>query len=272
MDTTSIILISIQIGTLFVAIFTARTGIRVYKEGQKVNQEAQRLKRKEILFLLTDELDKSQTMEYARSIVDNRVVRFEKWKKSTDAYDVLWEDIRGDYRPLKDLLKEIMGLNWIENQQFIKYDGKDVVIMTNQDSFLSIITDQKLPYRVDVKTLDRTIMLEDKLKYRHLYYIYASVIHKEVIELGYFYHRSNARHFLKKHNESPIMDKGEEEIRRSFDSVLRFLERFGYVDKNLGLTAEELGFFRAFVLKMADVDGIDEYIDHYKFNLEKLRA
>jgi hypothetical protein len=34
------------------------------------------------------------------------------------------------------------------------------------------------------------------------------------------------------------MDKGEEEIRRSFESVLRFLERFGYVDENLGLAGE----------------------------------
>jgi hypothetical protein len=49
----------------------------------------------------------------------------------------------------------------------------------------------------------------------------------------------------------------------------RFLERLGYVDKNLDLTDEELGFFKAFVIKM-DVDGIDEYIDYYKFNLERL--
>jgi hypothetical protein len=49
----------------------------------------------------------------------------------------------------------------------------------------------------------------------------------------------------------------------------RFLERLGYVDKNLDLTDEELGFFKAFVIKM-DVAGIDEYIDYYKFNLERL--
>jgi hypothetical protein len=48
------------------------------------------------------------------------------------------------------------------------------------------------------------------------------------------------------------MDKGEEEIRRSFESVLRFLERFGYVDENLGLAGDEGGFFRAFVFKTAD--------------------
>lgn len=49
------------------------------------------------------------------------------------------------------------------------------------------------------------------------------------------------------------MDEGEEEIRRSFNSVFRFLERLGYVDKNLDLTDEVLGFFKAFVIKM-DVD------------------
>lgn len=144
------------------------------------------------------------------------------------------------------------------------------MIIADDDRFLSIIANQKLPYCVDDSTLDKMVMIEDnKSKYKNAYYFYANIVHKTVIGLGYYYHKSNLRHILRKHSESPIMDEGEEEIRRSFNSVFRFLERLGYVDKNLDLTDEVLGFFKAFVIKM-DVDWIDEYIDYYKFNLERL--
>jgi K+-sensing histidine kinase KdpD len=66
MDLVSIIFIIISAGTLLIATITARTGLQVYKD-------AQRLRRKEILFSLTDELDKAETLEYARSILDDRV-------------------------------------------------------------------------------------------------------------------------------------------------------------------------------------------------------
>jgi hypothetical protein len=63
MDLVSNVLIAVQTGTLFVALGTLIIGLRSYREGQK-------LKRKEILFSMTEELDKSETMEYARSILD----------------------------------------------------------------------------------------------------------------------------------------------------------------------------------------------------------
>lgn len=66
------------------------------------------------------------------------------------------------------------------------------------------------------------------------------------------------------------MNYGEDEIRRSFDFLFRFLERVGYVDRNLGLSNNELAFFKDRVIKM-NVDEIDKYIDYYNFNLEKLR-
>jgi hypothetical protein len=264
MDLVSNVLIAVQTGTLFVALGTLIVGLRSYREGQK-------LKRKEILFSMTEELDKSETMEYARSILDDRVVRFNRWKKSIDTYNISWEDIQGDYRPLKDLLRDELGLDWIEDHHFRKIDEKDVVVLTDQDSFLSIVPNQKLPYCVEEKTLNRMIMLENnnKSEYKHVYCFYANIVHLKVIELGYYYHKSNLKHILRKHSESPIMDGGEDEIRRSFNYVFRFLERLGYIDKNLGLTNEELGFFKAFVNKL-NVEGVVDYIEHYKFNLERL--
>lgn len=115
------------------------------------------------------------------------------------------------------------------------------------------------------------IMIEDnKSKYKHVYYFYANIARNKVIELGYYHHKSNLRHILRKHFESPIMNYGKDEIRRSFDFLFRFLERVGYVDRNLGLSNNELAFFKGRVIKM-NVDEIDKYIDYYNFNLEKLR-
>lgn len=181
MDLVSNVLIAVQTGTLFVALGTLIIGLRSYREGQK-------LKRKEILFSMTEELDKSETMEYARSILDDRVVRFSRWKKSIDTYDISWEDIQGDYRPLKDLLKDELGLDWIEDNHFRKIDEKDVVVLADQDSFLSIIPNQKLPYCVEEKTLNRMIMPEsdNKSEYKHVYCFYANIVHQKVIELGYY--------------------------------------------------------------------------------------
>lgn len=264
MDVGSITLILIPTGTLIVAIVTAIIGIRAYRQGQK-------LKRKEILFSLTEELDKSEPMEHARLILDDGVIRYNRNLENIDTYDIIWEEIQGDYQPLKDLLKDEMGMDWVEDSHFIRDDKKDVVNISDQDSFLSIIPNHRLPYRVDEKKLDTMINLEDnKSNYKHVYYFYTNIVHKKVVGLGCYYHRSNLKHILRKQSERLIMDSGEDEIRRSFDSVFRFLERLGYIDRNLGLTDEEVGFFKTFVMKMKDVEGIDEYIESYKFNLEKL--
>jgi hypothetical protein len=101
------VLIWVQTGTLLVALGTLIIGLRGYRKGQK-------LKRKEILFSLTEELDKSETMEYARSILEDRVIRFNKWSKSIDTYDISWEDVQGDYRPLKDLLSECPSSKFVQ--------------------------------------------------------------------------------------------------------------------------------------------------------------
>lgn len=92
-----------------------------------------------------------------------------------------------------------MGLDWIDDHHFRKIDEKDVVVLADQDSFLSIIPNQKLPYCVEEKTLNRMIMPEsdNKSEYKHVYCFYANIVHQKVIELGYYYHKSNLKHILR---------------------------------------------------------------------------
>ena len=119
--------------------FSALWGIHVYRDGQ-------RLKRKDILFPLVEELHKSKTMRNAQLILDDRVIRCEKkWKKSLCTHNIVWDEIGGDYRPLKDLLSEEVGLDWTENQTFVKNEDESTVSIQDEEHFLSIISDEKLP-------------------------------------------------------------------------------------------------------------------------------
>jgi hypothetical protein len=130
---------------------SAMWGIHVYRKEHD-------LKRKDALFPLLEELHESKAMKNARLILDENVIRYErKWNKPLDSLDIIWDNILGDYRPLKDLMKEEVGLDWIENQNFVKNEEKDVVKIHDKDHFLSIIRNEKLPYQVDVKTLDKMI-------------------------------------------------------------------------------------------------------------------
>ena len=250
--------------TTIVGGFSALWGIYVYRDGQK-------LKRKDALFPVVEELHKSKALINAQAILDDRVIRCEtKWNKSVDAYDIIWDEIHGDYRPLKNLLKKGSGLDWIEKQDFIKNEDENIVMIQDEDHFLSIIRNEKLPYRVDVKTLDKMIGIQDnKHRYRYVYYFYADIVDKKVNQLGHYFHRSGLKYILRKHSSDPIMDNDEDQIRESFDSFFRFWEGIWYLDEGLGLFGnKEINFFLEHMKKLLDDDAIKEYVEYYKFRLE----
>jgi hypothetical protein len=148
--------------------FSAFWGIHVYRDAQK-------LKRKDILFPLVEELHKSKSMRDAELILDDRIIRYEKtWNKAVNSYNIVWDEIVGDYGPLKHFVLEEMGLGWTKNLAFAKSEDKSSVYIHDKDHFLSIINDEKLPYCVDVAILDKLIVLKgEKSKYRSVYYLYA---------------------------------------------------------------------------------------------------
>jgi len=250
------------IGTIVptaVGAIMAYLAIQQYSKGQE-------LKRKEVLFTLSEEFN-NESMKDAKLILDDYVIKYEKeWKKPIISYDIQWYDIYSDYRPLKNLLKD-QGFCWVENQDFVKND-KNSVVISDKDHFLSIIDSDKLPSCVDERSLDKIILQDSKIKYRYLYYLYADITDKKVVQLGYYYHKSNLKYILRNHLEIPIMDKGEAQIRQSFDSVLKFIEKLGYLledDRLIG--DEELSFFATYVKKAHASEAVNEYIRLYNFNL-----
>jgi hypothetical protein len=260
--------------------FSAMWGIRVYRKEHD-------LKRKDALFPLLEELHESKDMKPARLILDENVIRFEReWNKPLHSLNIIWENIHGDYRPLKDLMKEEVGLDWIENQNFVIDEEKATVKICDNDHSLSIIRSEKLPYQVDVKTLDKMIGLEhNKENHRYVYYYYAGIIDGKISKLGYYYHKSGLKYILRKHPDNPIMENDEDQVRKSFDSLFRFWERIGYLDKDrykevqgqskmirpkmgLGLFEDkELNFFLVNMKKLLDDKAIKEYVEYYGFRL-----
>jgi hypothetical protein len=203
--------------------FSAFWGIHVYRDAQK-------LKRKDILFPLVEALHKSKSMRDAELILDDRIIRYEKsWNKAVNSYNIVWDEILGDYGPLKHFMLEEMGLAWTENLAFAKSEDKSSVYIHDKDHFLSIINDEKLPYCVDVATLDKLIVLK---------------------------------------GDKSIMIEREDQIRRSFDSLFSFFEGIGYLDSNLRLFRnEERNFFLERAKKLLDDDSIKDYINYYGFRL-----
>ena len=143
---------------------SALGGIRAYTEQQKI-------RRKETIFPLVEELHKSKALMRAQLILDDRVLRYKKhWNKSVEAYEIIWDEITGDYRPLKDLLEQDRGLAWIRNQVFIRSEDKYTVTLQDEDHFLTIIDNEKLPYCVAVETLNKMTKLEGN-KHEYLFTI-----------------------------------------------------------------------------------------------------
>jgi hypothetical protein len=102
-------------------------------------------------------------------------------------------------------------------------------MISDKEHFLSIINSDKLPSCVDERSLEKIIFQDTKIKYRYLYYLYADISDKKIIQLGHYYHKSNLKYILRKHSEIPTMDIGEVQIRQSYDSLLKFFEKLGYL-------------------------------------------
>jgi hypothetical protein len=227
MDFVSILITIIPTGA---GIITALVAISAYKDGQK-------LRRKETMFTLREELDKSENMKDARLILDSRIIRLnKKWKKPIVEYGIIWDEIEGDCQALKNLLIQELGLNWTTYQGFIKNEEGTVIIIHDKDSFLSIILDERLPYCVKEDVLDRMVMIQNtKSDYKSVHYLCANVLDGKMNSLSTYYHKSNLKYILRIVDTDPIIDEGEDQIRRSFDSLLDFYTKVGYLDEKTTL-------------------------------------
>lgn len=69
------------------------------------------------------------------------------------------------------------------------------------------------------------------------------------------------------HDEKSITDTGEIEIRKSFDALLDFFGKLGYL-LDVGLINEkEINYFRYYIEKAANSEAVGRYVSNYNFKL-----
>jgi hypothetical protein len=82
-----------------------------------------------------------------------------------------------------------------------------------------------------------------------------------------YYHKDNLQIILRSPDVRPITDPGEDEIRRSFDSLLDFFCKLEYLLGIKLIKHEELYYFRYHIRKAADQPSVIKYMNQYQFPL-----
>jgi hypothetical protein len=79
--------------------------------------------------------------------------------------------------------------------------------------------------------------------------------------------REQLKSILRNHQDGTIESQGEREIRGSFDSLLNFFGKLGYLMDIGVITKTELGYFEYFIHKAKNEEGVVNYAQIYKFEL-----
>jgi hypothetical protein len=249
--------------SILVSIITAVSGVttgsiglfwavHTYKKGQT-------LKRQEILFPLIKEFDDNTSLLHvAREILDDfALLPKHGWMKTGYAYNILWDEIKGDYKPLKKFLREELGLEWVENEVFIRRTDREISIGNKEHSVLLKLYEQKST------GLKVSVSVDD-----HIIYYFLAYLSKDKVKLLWrYYHISNLQNILRDHTTSTIVDEGEMEIRSSFDIILDFFGRIGYLVKVGLMEKEETFYFLYYIKKIVENESIMNYVFIYKFGL-----
>ena len=227
-------------------------GIHTYKKGQI-------LKRQEILFPLIKEFDDKDTLLHlAREILDDyKPISQANWSKSDFEYQFPWDEIKGDYTPLKEFLRKELRVNWIKNEVFeIASDGNKSIRNGKHFVLLKML-------RIDSEKLKVSMSIDD----REIYYFITYLVNNKIILIWRYYHISNLQYILRDHTTLTIEDQGEISIRESFDALLDFFGKIGYLIKVGIMDKEETLYFLYDVKKIAENEFIMKYVKLYKFGL-----
>jgi hypothetical protein len=82
-----------------------------------------------------------------------------------------------------------------------------------------------------------------------------------------YYGNENLPAILRDHRKQPVTDKGEIAIRKSFDYLLGFFGKVGYL-RDIGLIEDkELEFFKYYLKKAADNPAVESYTKVYEVPL-----
>jgi len=83
-------------------------------------------------------------------------------------------------------------------------------------------------------------------------------------EQGYF-NRKNLVQILRNHQNEGVYDKGEILVRASFDGLLDFFDKLGYLYVNKLLKKSELSYFSYYINRARKYDGVVQFSKLYEF-------
>ncbi|NOJ27041.1 MAG: hypothetical protein DA330_03405 [Nitrososphaera sp.] len=226
-------------------------GIHTYRQGQN-------LKRKDILFSLIDEFDKSKKMDLAKKILDGfSYARMDGdiwvgWYNKTSLDVILryhqkfifdWDKVPGEHEgKLHNFLQEYFEIDWPK--------GAKAEQINNGRTIRLASAGKSAVFNLNGTGTGAEILLEPPA------YPFALVVEKE-------------KGILKLYTPGNITDAKEQEIRDSFSVLLDFFGKLGYL-MNRGLVKrEELQYFEYYINKAKDDAAVQKFADYYNFDLYK---
>lgn len=87
------------------------------------------------------------------------------------------------------------------------------------------------------------------------------------IDIDDYYTRIHLKDILRPRDERPVQDKGENEIRESFDALLDFFGKLGYLLDIEVISRKEIRFFLYFIKKTKDEEAVIDYVKKYEFQM-----
>lgn len=234
LDPNTIIATSVGAATGIFALFK---GLDEYRKGrdqkrQEIEIKNQELvqKRQEILFPLIKEFDESSSLKFAKMILDDLIVVPENV-----TFTFRGQDFSGQSRMAKDFLYRKPNTEWIKlvgqlstqgNKLEIRESGHSLVLIYDPSKAIQVVEIDDKRYTFVVRSIDTQT------------------------NLTWCYHRTTLDQILRNHIISPILDEGENVIRQSFDALLDFFGKLGYLLFIGLIKKDELLYFQYYLKEM----------------------
>ena len=250
LETASIVtaIVSTVIG-IAAGLWALYVGLRGYRVGQQLRRNELVLKnqelalrdqeliqrRKDILFPLIAEFDKSKQIDLAKKILDDMIVF--AGRRMT----VPMETFLNDTSKLKKVFEGKPGFEWVQSSEVVLEENTNTIringMPTNHGSPV-------VSFRIEENMNPQTTETRG-----FSYDFVASNIGGE-LRILWYYHKNKLAEILRDHSKHDVTDPGEIAIRSSFDALLDFLGKIGYLLKVGLLKKEEILYFHYYISKI----------------------
>jgi hypothetical protein len=247
---------ALAIGTAIVGLWKV---FNEYKRSNEIKEKELRQQRQQVLFPLIKEFE-DQKLDYAKRILDDYSISLDGPQEKV-IIPTNGGQISEPYGNLKKFLISQLGLQWVQDSNFlIKNDHLE--LQSNQHRLQLYFREEGPLQTMAADGVPRLFRYSRS---------------KDGLEIIFCYHISMISTILRDHNKNPIVNQLEDEIRNSFDAMLDFFGKLGYLLKLRLIERGELVYFQYYLEKMINnnskaEDGSDDnafiyYSRIYEFRL-----